>query len=203
MVNSLHFSLHSPYPAQLWTNSRRLSTTARPRTRFRSRATASSTPSAQVPPLARHPTSRDASRTPIAAARRQVGAGSRCATNTTLRFLLISHSHTSIGGAPHLSRVGAAAGSALVASGYCLYSSSCMFVFTVGAGTHGFTLDPLSGNFVLTHPDIQVRRVPSITGPRRWSRRVLCGSLSRALRRRSPLPPCVERSIAWRCVRNA
>ena len=28
-------------------------------------------------------------------------------------------------------------GTALVASGYCLYSSSCMFVLTIGAGTHG------------------------------------------------------------------
>lgn len=30
-------------------------------------------------------------------------------------------------------------GTALVASGYCLYSSSCMFVLTMGAGTHGQT----------------------------------------------------------------
>ena len=30
-------------------------------------------------------------------------------------------------------------GTALVASGYCLYSSSCMFVLTIGAGTHGQT----------------------------------------------------------------
>jgi len=28
-------------------------------------------------------------------------------------------------------------GTALVCSGYCLYSSSCMFVLTMGAGTHG------------------------------------------------------------------
>ena len=28
-------------------------------------------------------------------------------------------------------------GTALVASGYCLYSSSVMFVVTLGAGTHG------------------------------------------------------------------
>ena len=28
-------------------------------------------------------------------------------------------------------------GTSLVASGYCLYSSSCIFVLTIGAGTHG------------------------------------------------------------------
>jgi fructose-1,6-bisphosphatase I/sedoheptulose-1,7-bisphosphatase/fructose-1,6-bisphosphatase I len=31
-----------------------------------------------------------------------------------------------------------------------------MLVITVGKGTHGFTLDREVGNFVLTHPDIQI-----------------------------------------------
>ena len=39
-------------------------------------------------------------------------------------------------------------GTALVASGYCLYSSSCMFVLTLGAGTHGFTYDRSIREFV-------------------------------------------------------
>merc|ERR1719160_1733445 len=47
-------------------------------------------------------------------------------------------------------------GSSLVASGYALYSSSTFFVFTFGAGVHGFTLDENIGEFVLTHPDIKI-----------------------------------------------
>jgi fructose-1,6-bisphosphatase I / sedoheptulose-1,7-bisphosphatase len=31
-----------------------------------------------------------------------------------------------------------------------------MFVVTVGKGTHGFTLDREIGNFILTHPDLQI-----------------------------------------------
>ena len=48
------------------------------------------------------------------------------------------------------------AGTSLVASGYCLFSSSCVFVLTLGAGTHGFTLNREVGEFVLTHPDIHI-----------------------------------------------
>eukprot|EP00551_Chaetoceros_affinis_P006860 CAMPEP_0203677176 /NCGR_PEP_ID=MMETSP0090-20130426/27267_1 /ASSEMBLY_ACC=CAM_ASM_001088 /TAXON_ID=426623 /ORGANISM="Chaetoceros affinis, Strain CCMP159" /LENGTH=525 /DNA_ID=CAMNT_0050543985 /DNA_START=96 /DNA_END=1673 /DNA_ORIENTATION=- len=46
----------------------------------------------------------------------------------------------------------------LVAAGYCLYSSATILVFTMGDGTHGFTLDPQINEFVLTHPNI---RIPS------------------------------------------
>lgn len=41
-------------------------------------------------------------------------------------------------------------------TGYCMYSSSTILVFTMGNGVNGFTLDPTIGEFVLTHPDIQV-----------------------------------------------
>jgi fructose-1,6-bisphosphatase I len=41
-----------------------------------------------------------------------------------------------------------------VAAGYILYGSATMFVYSTGAGTHGFTLDPTIGEFLLTHPDI-------------------------------------------------
>jgi len=44
----------------------------------------------------------------------------------------------------------------LVAAGYCMYSSSTIFVVTFGDGLNGFTLDPQIGEFVLTHPDIQI-----------------------------------------------
>jgi fructose-1,6-bisphosphatase I len=49
-------------------------------------------------------------------------------------------------------------GKNLVAAGYCLYSSATILVFTLGKGTHGFTLDPQINEFVLTHPNI---RIPS------------------------------------------
>eukprot|EP00878_Enallax_costatus_P011202 GHUV01011698.1.p1 GENE.GHUV01011698.1~~GHUV01011698.1.p1 ORF type:complete len:217 (+),score=52.76 GHUV01011698.1:476-1126(+) len=47
-------------------------------------------------------------------------------------------------------------GSRLVAAGYALYSSATMMVISTGNGTHGFTLDPLTGDFMLTHPDIRI-----------------------------------------------
>ena len=37
-----------------------------------------------------------------------------------------------------------------------MFSSSVIFVLTVGKGTHGFTLDPRLGEFVLTHPDLKI-----------------------------------------------
>jgi fructose-1,6-bisphosphatase I / sedoheptulose-1,7-bisphosphatase len=47
-------------------------------------------------------------------------------------------------------------GSRQVAAGYALYGPATMFVLTVGRGTHGFTLDPELGEFLLTHPDLTV-----------------------------------------------
>jgi fructose-1,6-bisphosphatase I / sedoheptulose-1,7-bisphosphatase len=43
-----------------------------------------------------------------------------------------------------------------IAAGYAVYGPATMLVLTVGTGTHGFTLDRESGNFILTHPDIRV-----------------------------------------------
>ncbi len=43
-----------------------------------------------------------------------------------------------------------------VAAGYALYGPATMFVITVGKGTHGFTLDREIGNFILTHPNMQI-----------------------------------------------
>lgn len=42
-------------------------------------------------------------------------------------------------------------GKDLKCAGYCLYSSSTVMVLTIGHGVWGFTLDPLVGEFVLTH----------------------------------------------------
>eukprot|EP00879_Flechtneria_rotunda_P016221 GHRR01016971.1.p1 GENE.GHRR01016971.1~~GHRR01016971.1.p1 ORF type:complete len:258 (+),score=65.75 GHRR01016971.1:1073-1846(+) len=47
-------------------------------------------------------------------------------------------------------------GTELVAGGYSLYSSATMMVISIGQGTHGFTLDPLCGEFMLTHPNIKI-----------------------------------------------
>merc|ERR1719375_1518290 len=47
-------------------------------------------------------------------------------------------------------------GKRLRAAGYCMYSSSTILVLTMGNGVNGFTLDPNIGEFVLTHPNIQI-----------------------------------------------
>lgn len=57
-----------------------------------------------------------------------------------------------------LSRAVLQPGSGLLAAGYCLYSSTTILVFTLGGGTHGFTLDKTLNEFVLTHPNM---RIPS------------------------------------------
>ena len=51
-------------------------------------------------------------------------------------------------------------GVAQVAAGYAIYGPAAMMVLTLGAGVHGFTLDPEIGAFTLTHPDM---RIPSGT----------------------------------------
>ena len=43
-----------------------------------------------------------------------------------------------------------------VAAGYAIYGPATMLVITVGKGTHGFTLDREIGNFILTHPSLQI-----------------------------------------------
>ncbi|MDP9084720.1 MAG: class 1 fructose-bisphosphatase [Pseudomonadota bacterium] len=43
-----------------------------------------------------------------------------------------------------------------VAAGYAIYGPATMLVMTVGKGTHGFTLDREIGNFILTHPNLQI-----------------------------------------------
>jgi fructose-1,6-bisphosphatase I len=51
-------------------------------------------------------------------------------------------------------------GKRLVAAGYVIYGSSTMMVYTTGQGVHGFTLDPAIGEFILSHPDIQIPNPP-------------------------------------------
>ncbi len=52
-------------------------------------------------------------------------------------------------------------GTAQICAGYALYGTSTMFVLTTGNGVNGFTLDKdpgneSSGEFYLTHPDMQI-----------------------------------------------
>lgn len=48
-------------------------------------------------------------------------------------------------------------GTRQVCAGYAIYGPSCMIVMTTGNGTNGFTLDPLVGEFVLTHPAMAIK----------------------------------------------
>ncbi|GLT97999.1 hypothetical protein SLE2022_155360 [Rubroshorea leprosula] len=47
-------------------------------------------------------------------------------------------------------------GSRLVAAGYVLYSSATILCTSFGSGTHAFTLDHSTGDFILTHPSIRI-----------------------------------------------
>ncbi len=44
----------------------------------------------------------------------------------------------------------------LVASGYVIYGSSVMLVYTTGDRVHGFTYDPSVGEFFLSHEDVRI-----------------------------------------------
>ncbi len=43
-----------------------------------------------------------------------------------------------------------------IAAGYAVYGPSTMLVLSIGRGSHGFTLDAGTGEFILTHPNIQI-----------------------------------------------
>jgi fructose-1,6-bisphosphatase len=63
--------------------------------------------------------------------------------------------------APHGTNVPTAAdfcqpGVQQVCAGYAIYGATTMLVFTVGRGVHGFTLDRGFGEFILTHPNMQI-----------------------------------------------
>lgn len=68
-----------------------------------------------------------------------------------------------------------------------MYSSSTILVFTMGDGVNGFTLDPQIGEFVMTHPNIQV--------PKRGKVRHATCACARAQRRNSFCALLVPREI--------
>ena len=43
-----------------------------------------------------------------------------------------------------------------ISAGYVIYGSSTMFIYTIGKGVHGFTLDPSDNEFFLSHPYISI-----------------------------------------------
>ncbi|WFD33754.1 fructose-bisphosphatase [Malassezia cuniculi] len=47
-------------------------------------------------------------------------------------------------------------GNEMVAAGYCMYGSSANIVLSTGNGVNGFTLDNAMGEFILTHPNIEI-----------------------------------------------
>jgi fructose-1,6-bisphosphatase I len=47
-------------------------------------------------------------------------------------------------------------GTEQLASGYIIYGSSTMLVYTTGKGVNGFTLDTSIGEFCLSHPDMRI-----------------------------------------------
>ena len=56
------------------------------------------------------------------------------------------------------------AGTDQIAAGYVMYGPATTLVYTVGRGTHGFTLAPETGEFLLTHPDIRIPKRGKIYG---------------------------------------
>ena len=53
-------------------------------------------------------------------------------------------------------------GNKQIAAGYIIYGSSTMLVYTTGQGVNGFTLDPSTGEFCLSHPNIKTPETGSI-----------------------------------------
>ncbi len=67
-------------------------------------------------------------------------------------FSVLRHDETELPGvADYLQR-----GEQQVAAGYAIYGPATMLVISAGKGTHGFTLDREIGNFILTHPNLQI-----------------------------------------------
>ena len=69
-------------------------------------------------------------------------------------------------------------GRELVASGYIIYGSSTVMVYSTGNGVHGFTLEPTLGEFLLSHPYIRIPESPkyystNLSYERFWSAGVL------------------------------
>ena len=72
-------------------------------------------------------------------------------------FSVLRHDETELPGVADYLK----SGQQQVAAGYAIYGPATMLVISAGKGTHGFTLDREIGNFILTHPNLQI---PADTG---------------------------------------
>jgi fructose-1,6-bisphosphatase len=72
-------------------------------------------------------------------------------------FSVLRHDETGLPGVADYLK----SGQQQVAAGYAIYGPATMLVISAGKGTHGFTLDREIGNFILTHPNLQI---PADTG---------------------------------------
>ena len=55
-------------------------------------------------------------------------------------------------------------GTEQIAAGYVMYGPGTVLVYTIGRGTHGFTLNPETGEFLLTHANIRIPRKGKVYG---------------------------------------
>jgi len=75
--------------------------------------------------------------------------------NVTIGTIFSVYQRLTVSGRPTMEDV-LQPGSRQLAAGYILYGSSLMFVYSTGHGTHGFTLDPSVGEFLLSHENIRI-----------------------------------------------
>ncbi|MBI5648578.1 MAG: class 1 fructose-bisphosphatase [Ignavibacteriae bacterium] len=75
--------------------------------------------------------------------------------NVSVGTIFSIHRRMSIDGEPMLEDY-LQPGHSQVAAGYIIYGPSTMFVYTTGHGVHGFTLDQVIGEYVLSHEDIRI-----------------------------------------------
>ena len=55
-------------------------------------------------------------------------------------------------------------GTEQIAAGYVMYGPGTVLVYTIGRGTHGFTLNPESGEFLLTFPEMRIPKRGKVYG---------------------------------------
>ena len=55
-------------------------------------------------------------------------------------------------------------GTEQIAAGYVMYGPATTLVYTMGQGTHGFTLNRETGEFLLTYPDIRIPKRGKVYG---------------------------------------
>jgi fructose-1,6-bisphosphatase I len=65
----------------------------------------------------------------------------------------------------------------IVAAGYIIYGPSTIMVYSAGNGVHGFTLDQTVGEFLLSHPNIEIPKKPQFYSvnqgyERYWAREI-------------------------------